>query len=34
MKISTGVAAMRIPDKPPMINIDTNDNENNMGVVN
>ena len=34
MKISTGVAAIKIPDKPPMTNIETNDNENNIGVVN
>ena len=33
MKISTGVAAMKMPDKPPMMNIDTNDNANNIGVV-
>ncbi len=31
---STGVAAMKIPDKPPMMNIDTNDKANSMGVVN
>src|SRR5688572_24458606 len=34
MKISTGVAAMKMPDSPPMMNIDTNDNANNIGVVN
>ena len=34
MKISTGVAAMKIPDSPPMINIETNDRANSIGVVN
>src|SRR3954453_79131 len=34
MKMSTGVAAMKMPDKPPMMNIDTNDRAKSMGVVN
>ena len=34
MKISTGVAAIKIPDNPPMINIDTKERANNIGVVN
>src|SRR6185437_14764860 len=34
MKISTGVAAMKMPDSPPMMNIDTNDSANSIGVVN
>ena len=34
MKMSTGVAAMKMPDSPPMMNIDTNDKANSMAVVN
>src|SRR5882672_10116988 len=34
MKMSTGVAAMKMPDRPPMMNIDTNDKANSMAVVN
>ena len=34
MKMSTGVAAMKMPDSPPMMNIDTNDRANSIGVVN
>ena len=34
MKISTGVAAIKIPDNPPMINMETNDNANSIDVVN
>src|SRR3990172_4814629 len=34
MKMSTGVAAMKMPDNPPMMNIDTNDRANSIGVVN
>ena len=34
MKISTGVAAIKMPDNPPIINIDTNETANNIGVVN
>ena len=34
MKMSTGVAAMKMPDRPPMMNIDTNDRANSIGVVN
>ena len=34
MKMSTGVAAMKMPDSPPMMNIDTNDRANSMAVVN
>ncbi len=34
MKMSTGVAAMKMPDRPPMMNIETNDRANSMGVVN
>src|SRR5262245_41923352 len=33
MKMSTGVDAMKIPDKPPMMNIDTNAKANSIGVV-
>src|SRR4029077_5355086 len=33
MKMSTGVEAMKMPDRPPMTNIETNDSEFNMGVV-
>src|SRR3990172_1784280 len=33
MKMSTGVAAMKMPESPPMMNIDTNDSANSMGVV-
>ncbi len=33
MKISTGVAAMKMPDRPPMMNIDTNASEKSMAVV-
>lgn len=32
--MSTGVAAMKMPERPPITNIDTNEIENNMGVVN
>src|SRR5687767_6619096 len=34
MKISTGVAAMKMPDRPPMMNIETNAKANSIGVVN
>src|SRR5687767_8778919 len=34
MKMSTGVAAMKMPDSPPMMNIDTKASENSIGVVN
>src|SRR5688572_9306514 len=34
MKISTGVAAMKIPDSPPMMNMLTNDMAKSIGVVN
>ena len=34
MKMSTGVAAMKMPDRPPMMNIETNDRANSIGVVN
>ena len=34
MKMSTGVAAMKMPDKPPITNIETNDNANSIGVLN
>src|SRR5581483_7729719 len=34
MNTSTGVAAMKTPDSPPMMNIDTNESANSMGVVN
>ena len=34
MKISTGVAAMKIPESPPMINMETNDRANSIDVVN
>src|SRR3989304_2914437 len=34
MKMSTGVAAMKTPDSPPMMNIDTNDSANSIGVWN
>src|SRR5688572_6202682 len=34
MKMSTGVAAMKMPDRPPMMNIETNEIENSIGVVN
>ena len=34
MKMSTGVAAMKMPDSPPMMNIDTNARANSIGVVN
>ena len=33
MKMSTGVAAMKIPDRPPMMNIETNERANSMAVV-
>src|SRR6476660_233283 len=32
--MSTGVAAMKIPDRPPMMNIETNDTALSIGVVN
>ena len=34
MKMSTGVAAMKMPERPPMTNIDTNDSACSIGVVN
>ena len=34
MKMSTGVAAMKMPDSPPMMNIDTNDRAKSIEVVN
>src|SRR5438552_119093 len=34
MKMSTGVAAIKMPDSPPMMNIDTNERAYSMGVVN
>src|SRR3990172_3083818 len=34
MKISRGVAAMKMPESTPMMNIDTNDSANSIGVVN
>ena len=34
MKISTGVAAMKIPDSPPIINMETNDRAKSIDVVN
>src|SRR6266851_3799913 len=34
MKTSTGVEAMKIPDSPPMINIETNERAISIGVVN
>src|ERR1700687_3827246 len=33
MKMSTGVEAMKIPDRPPITNIDTNARAFNIGVV-
>src|SRR5262249_9594029 len=33
MKMSTGVAAMKMPDRPPMMNIETNAKANSMAVV-
>src|SRR5262245_41993650 len=33
MKISTGVAAMKMPDRPPMMNIDTKDSAFSIGTV-
>ena len=33
MKMSTGVAAMKMPDNPPMMNIDTNDSAKSIAVV-
>ena len=33
MKMSTGVEAMKMPDRPPMTNIETNDRAFSMGVV-
>ena len=32
--MSTGVAAMKMPDRPPMMNIDTNASAYSIGVVN
>src|SRR5688572_27671918 len=32
MKMSTGVAAMKMPDRPPMMNIDTNDSAQSVGT--
>src|SRR4030095_2475853 len=34
MNMSTGVAAMKIPDRPPITNIETNATAFNMGTVN
>src|SRR3954451_2834691 len=34
IKMSIGVAAMKMPDRPPMMNIETNDMANSIGVVN
>ena len=34
MKMSTGVAAIKMPDSPPMINMDTKDTANSIAVVN
>ena len=34
IKISTGVAAMKIPDRPPIINMETKDKAKSIGVVN
>src|ERR1043165_6649806 len=34
MAISTGVAAMKMPDRPPIMNIETNEMANKNGVVN
>src|SRR5688500_5895601 len=34
MKMSTGVAAMKIPDRPPMMNIETNDSAFSVGTSN
>src|SRR5436190_10988825 len=33
MKMSIGVAAIKIPDRPPMMNIDTKESANSIGVV-
>src|SRR6185436_7503786 len=32
MKMSTGVAAMKMPDRPPIVNSDTNDSAKSVGV--
>ena len=32
--MSTGVAAIKIPDSPPMINMETNERANSIDVVN
>src|SRR5690349_6612114 len=32
MKMSTGVAAMKMPDRPPMMNIDTNEIAQSVGT--
>jgi hypothetical protein len=34
MKMSTGVAAMKMPDRPPMMNIDTNEIAHSVGTSN
>src|ERR1051326_694815 len=34
MKMSTGVAAMKMPERPPMMNIETNDSAFNVGTSN
>ncbi len=34
MKMSTGVAAMKMPERPPMMNMATKERANSMGVVN
>src|SRR3954465_8387996 len=34
MKMSTGVDAMKMPERPPMTNIETNDRAFSIGVVN
>src|SRR5579863_7979837 len=34
MKMSTGVAAMKMPERPPMMNMETNDSAKSIGVVN
>src|SRR4029079_3195715 len=34
MKMSTGVAAMKMPERPPMMNIDTNEIAHSVGTSN
>src|SRR3954452_13501939 len=34
MKMSIGVAAIKMPDRPPMMNIETKESANSIGVVN